>query len=231
MAAAATVEYYPLSNCGLLGYLVVDESFRGQKLANQLLEHSRRVLIEEEMLRTNWKDLYEKLTQSDNLFLEKQLQYLNLTMSVEDYVKDICMNFPLSLFCECENSHTVNEVMDPKIRHKIYSKLGFGLLKFRYIQRLSLSDEPMELLLLFQPCYGDKQSTRHNNESRSISLHNMATYVFEYYKATYYCLNFPTIDDCYDTVMKSLVENTSCATEEESGKNTLSVIWNVDLWD
>ena len=219
LAAAAVIEFYPLSNTGLLGYLVVDEDYRGKKLSNQLLEHTRNILQEESKLRS-LSSLKSRLVEGDFNLMRIQKEYLGNEQSIDEYIGETLLKLPLMLFCECENGQpTQDQVMDPKVRHEIYRRLGFGKLQFDYIQRLSLDDTPIVLLLLAQFVNGERDTV--------LSIHSVATFILEFYKATFYTMDFPEIDNCYSHVMKSMIEHST----KDGKEQMVPILWNTNNWD
>ncbi|GAM17997.1 hypothetical protein SAMD00019534_011720 [Acytostelium subglobosum LB1] len=99
IGAGITFEYYPSTNCGLLSYLVVHRSSRGQGLAGILVERSVELLDRHAKQRG-------QLAGCNAIFLETN---------------------------SAEKVTVQQDVMDPRMRHTIYHKMGFRLINFEYI--------------------------------------------------------------------------------------------------
>eukprot|EP01113_Clastostelium_recurvatum_P024616 TRINITY_DN2938_c0_g1_i1.p1 TRINITY_DN2938_c0_g1~~TRINITY_DN2938_c0_g1_i1.p1 ORF type:complete len:1669 (+),score=425.84 TRINITY_DN2938_c0_g1_i1:1354-6360(+) len=115
LGGGITFEYFPATNCGLLTYLIVHRSTRGQGLAGILVERAVHLLEQIGKRRG-------QLSGCNAIFLE--------TNSAEKI--------------------TVNQdVMDPRMRHTIYHKMGFRLLDFEYVMPpLSLGWDKLKGVLL-----------------------------------------------------------------------------------
>lgn len=136
-----TFEYYPISNCGLCSYLVILEKYRGKKLANFLIFKGK------EILQLESKNREKNLHQIPNEFFFEPLQKF-LFVSNEDLVKILAQQKP-SFFLETEKENDFDPIMDPKVRLKVYEKMGFERLNFTYYQpNLSEKQKPVSLYLM-----------------------------------------------------------------------------------
>ncbi|EGC34343.1 hypothetical protein DICPUDRAFT_98253 [Dictyostelium purpureum] len=99
IGAGIIFEYYSNTNCGLLSYLVVHRSSRGQGLAGILVERAVELLDKHAKTRG-------QLAGCNCIFLE--------TNSAEKVTLQ-------------------QDVMDPRMRHTIYYKMGFRMIDFEYI--------------------------------------------------------------------------------------------------
>eukprot|EP01132_Coremiostelium_polycephalum_P009208 gene9208-11284_t len=99
IGAGIIFEYYSSTNCGLLSYLVVHRSSRGQGLAGTLVERAVELLDKHAKTRG-------QLAGCNAIFLETN---------------------------SAEKVTIQQDVMDPRMRHTIYHKMGFRLINFEYI--------------------------------------------------------------------------------------------------
>ncbi|KAN0018258.1 hypothetical protein ACTFIU_010872 [Dictyostelium citrinum] len=99
IGAGIIFEYFSNTNCGLLSYLVVHRSSRGQGLAGILVERAVELLDKHAKTRG-------QLAGCNCIFLETN---------------------------SAEKVTVQQDVMDPRMRHTIYYKMGFRMIDFEYI--------------------------------------------------------------------------------------------------
>jgi hypothetical protein len=141
--ACLILEYYPICNCGLVSYMVVDEKYRGKRLANILTSKAKDILFLEHEIRKN--DLEKHDLGTENYTLLKSY----LEMNEQEQIFEILSGLPPLLFLETEKEDDVDPIMDPKVRLVVYDRMGFKKIPFDYVQpNLSDKQVPVHLYLM-----------------------------------------------------------------------------------
>lgn len=180
VAAALSLEYYVLSNCGLLAYLVTDASYRGKKLSNFLIEKAYEILHKESIKRFN---KFEEIVYSKNYTNMMVLKQMGAFLQQTDTKKLIekLKNYSTMFVLECEDETTKDTTMDSTLRHKIYQKLGFRMLDFDYIQA-PLSKKQKSSTDLLMLCY-ERCAQEDLNSQKSLDSEKLKAFLWEFTQA------------------------------------------------
>lgn len=156
-------EYYPVSNVGLGSYLVILEKYRGKKLANYLIFKAKEILQMESAKRLkNLKDC-----QSEWFFVPLG-KFLNLET---DQLIELLKQQKPSIFLETEKENDFDPIMDPKLRLKVYEKMGFEKINMVYYQpNLSKEQKPVSLYLLASTDLCEQENDEFYMDSRHLVI-------------------------------------------------------------
>ncbi len=150
IAAGCVYEYYKMSNCVLLSYIVVVEEFQAKGLGKVMIQHSFKEC--EKIYSQQWKPMAYPLKQFQSIISKSGkssnhatflLQFLQYSWSQQ------VNNRFFAYFAETNAAGVSDGVMESEHRHIILNKMGFEMLDFEYIQPpLSEEQEPCYDLLL-----------------------------------------------------------------------------------
>eukprot|EP01006_Ploeotia_vitrea_P027198 TRINITY_DN60053_c1_g1_i1.p2 TRINITY_DN60053_c1_g1~~TRINITY_DN60053_c1_g1_i1.p2 ORF type:complete len:335 (+),score=39.98 TRINITY_DN60053_c1_g1_i1:129-1007(+) len=145
-------EYYSFSNSGLVAYIAVDDAYRGKGVGRKLMQTAFETLQKqaEQRKRTtpppeaynkvetaiSWisRDTDEKMIkQLATHFTEEDIPYLLPAQSEGDASSTVAPPLRM-MFAETHRLGAKDNAFDPATRHKVLSKIGYGMLDFDFVQ-------------------------------------------------------------------------------------------------
>lgn len=215
ICAAIVFEYYRMSGCALLSYLMVEEDYRSLGLGRYMVNHAYSSL---ETLHLSYDGYAQRILDANMRSLERvYCEQVNKLCEMRATTERYPSKF-FAFFAETNAWEVSDGVLPSEKRHEILRRMGFRLLDFDYLQfPLSESQEPCEDLILL--AFNSENAPRHNDETKYIPTQLMRVFFLEFGYSVFENFDFVN-EDYFKFVMNDL-----------NGRGEYLYLWdNCPLW-